>query len=84
MEATVLIHPAEEGGFWAEVSEIPGCYSQGETIEEALSNTGEAIETHLMVLEEKLKEDLHDLSVIEARKDEERISLEKLKRRLSE
>lgn len=84
MEYTVLTHPAEEGGFWAEVPEIPGCYSQGETIEEALSNSREAIEAHLMVLEEKLKEDLHDLSVIEARKDEERISLEKLKRRLSE
>lgn len=85
MEYTVLIHQAEEGGFWAEVPELPGCRSQGETIEEALNNTKEAIEAHLMaVKEEKLKEDLHDLSVIEARKDEECISLEKLKRRLSE
>jgi predicted RNase H-like HicB family nuclease len=52
MEYTVLIHPAEEGGFWAEVPELPGCYSQGETIEETLSNSREAIEAHLMALKE--------------------------------
>lgn len=39
MEYTVLIHPAEEGGFWAEVPELPGCYSQGDTIQDALSNS---------------------------------------------
>ncbi len=53
MEYTVLIHPAEEGGFWAEVQELPGCYSQGETIEETLSNSMEAIEAHLMDLKEE-------------------------------
>jgi predicted RNase H-like HicB family nuclease len=53
MEYTVLIHPAEEGGFWAEVPELPGCYSQGETVEEALSNSREAIEAHLMALKEE-------------------------------
>jgi len=53
MEYTVLIHRAEEGGFWSEVPELPGCYSQGDTIEEALSNTGEAIEAHLMALKEE-------------------------------
>jgi predicted RNase H-like HicB family nuclease len=51
MEYTVLIHQAEEGGFWAEVPELPGCLSQGETIEEALSNSREAIEAHLMALQ---------------------------------
>lgn len=53
MEYTVLIHPAEEGGYWSEVPELPGCYSQGETIEEALSNSKEAIEAHLMALKEE-------------------------------
>jgi predicted RNase H-like HicB family nuclease len=52
MEYTVLVHPAEEGGFWAEVPELPGCLSQGETIEEALSNTKEAIEAHLVAVME--------------------------------
>lgn len=62
MEYTVLIHPAEEGGFWAEVPELPGCYSQGETVEEALSNTKEAIETHLMAVKaEATRKELESL-----------------------
>jgi len=53
MEYTVVIHKAEEGGFWAEVPVIPGCYSQGETIEETLENTREAIEAHLQALRDE-------------------------------
>jgi predicted RNase H-like HicB family nuclease len=52
MDYTVLIHPAEEGGYWTEVPSLPGCLSQGETIEEALSNTKEAIECHVQALRE--------------------------------
>jgi predicted RNase H-like HicB family nuclease/predicted RNA binding protein YcfA (HicA-like mRNA interferase family) len=44
----------EEGGFWSEVPTLPGCYSQGETIDETLRNTKEAIEVHLLVLKEDL------------------------------
>lgn len=40
----VLIHSAEEGGYWAEVPALPGCVSQGETMEELRSNIREAIE----------------------------------------
>ncbi len=47
MKLKVVIHPAEEGGFWAEVPALPGCFSQGETIEEARANIREAIECHL-------------------------------------
>ncbi len=62
MEYTVLIHQAEEGGFWAEVPELPGCYSQGETIEEALRNSREAIETHLMAVKvEATRKELESL-----------------------
>ena len=43
-----IIHPAEEGGFWAEVPALPGCFSQGETIEEVRANIQEAIEGWLM------------------------------------
>lgn len=50
MDYTILIHPAEEGGFWSEVPALPGCYSQGETIDETLRNTKEAIEAHLLAL----------------------------------
>ena len=41
---TVLVHEAEEGGYWGEVPELPGCVSQGETIEELNANIREAIE----------------------------------------
>jgi len=41
MEYTILIHKAEEGGFWAEVPALPGCFSQGETVEETIANTKE-------------------------------------------
>jgi predicted RNase H-like HicB family nuclease len=45
----VLIHPAEEGGFWAEVPALPGCYTQGETEEQVLDRVKEAIACHLDV-----------------------------------
>ncbi|PIR46911.1 MAG: HicB family protein [Candidatus Vogelbacteria bacterium CG10_big_fil_rev_8_21_14_0_10_45_14] len=41
---TVLVHPADEGGFWAEVPALPGCFTQGETIEEIMMHAREAIE----------------------------------------
>ena len=52
MDYTILIHQAEEGGFWSEVPALPGCYSQGETIDETQRNTKEAIEAYLQVLKE--------------------------------
>ena len=52
MDYTILIHQAEEGGFWSEIPALPGCYSQGETIDETLRNTKEAIEAYLLVLKE--------------------------------
>ena len=47
MEYSVVVHDAEEGGYWVEVPALPGCYSQGETVEEALENVREAIELYL-------------------------------------
>jgi predicted RNase H-like HicB family nuclease len=40
----VVVHEAEEGGYWAEVPAIPGCAAQGDTMEELLGNLREAIE----------------------------------------
>jgi len=44
MKIHAIVHKAEEGGYWAEVPSIPGCASQGETMEELRSNLREAIE----------------------------------------
>jgi predicted RNase H-like HicB family nuclease len=49
MKIKVIIHEAEEGGYWAEVSAIPGCATQGETFEELLQNLYEAVEGCLSV-----------------------------------
>lgn len=43
----IIIHPADEGGYFAEVPSLPGCYSQGETWEETLANIKEAIELYI-------------------------------------
>ncbi|NJL27200.1 MAG: type II toxin-antitoxin system HicB family antitoxin [Thermoanaerobaculia bacterium] len=42
MKLKVLIHPAEEGGFWAEAPALPGCVSEGDTLDEILVNIREA------------------------------------------
>jgi predicted RNase H-like HicB family nuclease len=49
MTLKAIIHPAEEGGFWAEVPALPGCVTQGETIEEVETNLREAVEGWLSV-----------------------------------
>ncbi|BBO16525.1 HicB family protein [Candidatus Brocadia pituitae] len=49
MKLKVVVHTAEEGGYWAEVPAIPGCFTQGDTWEELLQNIYEAIEACLSV-----------------------------------
>lgn len=49
MKIKVVIHEAEEGGYWAEVPAIPGCATQGETFQELLTNLYEAVEGCLSV-----------------------------------
>ncbi len=49
MKLKIVVHEAEEGGFWAEVPAIPGCCTQGETFEELLKNLYEAVEGCLSV-----------------------------------
>ncbi len=48
----VMIEPDETGGFVASCPSLPGCHSQGETLEEAIANIREAIELYIEVLEE--------------------------------
>ena len=59
MKLKVVVHPAEEGGFWAEVLALPGCVSQGETYAETLANIREAAEGWLEVADERSKHDAH-------------------------
>ncbi len=47
MKIKIVIHEAEEGGYWAEVPGLPGCFSQGETVDEATANIREAVEGYL-------------------------------------
>ncbi len=44
MTIRAVVHEAEEGGYWAEVPSLPGCATQGETMEELRANLIEAIE----------------------------------------
>ncbi|MCX6345933.1 MAG: type II toxin-antitoxin system HicB family antitoxin [Armatimonadetes bacterium] len=48
-----VIHDAEEGGYWAEVPALPGCFTQGETMQELQSNLKEAIRGCLEVLNQR-------------------------------
>jgi len=64
MKLKVIIHTAEEGGFWAEVPAIPGCATQGDTFEELLQNIYEAVEGCLSVDEADLELD-SDAQILE-------------------
>ena len=60
MTLKVLIHKAEEGGYWAEVPALPGCVSQGETIDDVRANVREAIEGWLLGEERTTQADAAD------------------------
>ena len=49
---TIVIHRAEEGGYWAEVPALEGCFAQGESVEEVTEDARGAVRTHLAVLAE--------------------------------
>lgn len=52
MKIKAIIHPAEEGGYWAEVPALSGCITEGETMEEVMTNLKDAIEGWLEVANE--------------------------------
>jgi len=56
MKLKAIIHSAEDGGFWAEVPELPGCASEGDTLEEARANIREAVEGVLLVYRDRGEE----------------------------
>ena len=52
----IILHEAEEDGYWAEVPSIEGCVSQGETLGALIENISEAVEGCLSV-------DISDLDI---------------------
>lgn len=64
MQYSVVVHEAEEGGFWVEVPALPGCYSQGESVEETLGNVREAIELYLETLRDEGRDTPQDADVV--------------------
>lgn len=61
MTITAVIHEAEEGGYWAEVPSLPGCVTEGETVEEAKAALTEAVQGWMAVA--------HDIAIETAAKD---------------
>ena len=57
MKLKVILEPSDEGGFTVYVPSLPGCISEGDTVDQAMSNIREAIdlylEEELLVLPEK-------------------------------
>ena len=47
MKLKVVLEPSDEGGYTVLVPSLPGCISEGETLDEALANIQEAIELYL-------------------------------------
>jgi predicted RNase H-like HicB family nuclease len=55
MKIKVVIHEAEEGGFWAEVPAIPGCMTQGKDMQELIKNIYDAVEGCLSIEIDKIQ-----------------------------
>jgi len=64
VEYSVIVHAAEEGGYWVEVPALPGCYSQGDSVDDALENVREAIGLYLETLRDEGKDVPRDEDVV--------------------
>ncbi|MFW6367069.1 MAG: type II toxin-antitoxin system HicB family antitoxin [bacterium] len=60
MKLKVVIHKAEEGGYWAEVPAIPGCATQGEDLRELIENVYDAVDGCLSVDMDTVQLDTND------------------------
>jgi len=61
----VVIHEEPEGGYWAEVPALPGCYSQGESIPELMGNVREAIMGVLEVMKEQGRQPESNIQILD-------------------
>jgi predicted RNase H-like HicB family nuclease len=62
---TVVIHEEPEGGYWAEVPALPGCYSQGESVPELMDNVREAIVGVLEVMKEQGRQPKSNIQILD-------------------
>jgi len=62
-EFNVVILEDESGGYIALVPELPGCHTQGDSLNEVIGNIKEAIELYLETLSEEEKEGLSNRKV---------------------
>lgn len=60
MKIKAIIHPAEEGGYWAEVPALPGCITEGDSMDEVINNIQDAIQGWLEVAKMKIDQLLKD------------------------
>ncbi len=57
-----VIHTEEQGGYWAEVPDLPGCLTQGDTLDEVYHNLIEAIACHLDLATEDVRVGLLEIA----------------------
>jgi predicted RNase H-like HicB family nuclease len=62
---SVVIHEDSEGGYWAEVPALPGCYSQGETLPELMDNVREAIAGVVEVMREQGRQPEANIQILD-------------------
>ncbi len=65
MKLKVVVHPEPGGGYWGEIPALPGCYSQGETVEELMENLREAALGYLEVMREEGRQPQPDVEIAE-------------------
>lgn len=61
MKFQVVLEPSDEGGYTVYVPTLPGCISEGDTVDEAMRNIREAIELYLEPVEDDFVADEHSL-----------------------
>ena len=54
MKLQVVLEPSDEGGYTVYVPSLPGCISEGDTVDEAMQNIREAVELYLEPVEDDL------------------------------
>ena len=60
-----MIHEDPQGGYWAEVPALPGCYSQGDSLAELMDNVREAIAGVLEVLREQGEQPESNIQILD-------------------